>query len=98
MHMVRHQAISPDIRAGLRRRDAEPVPIKPVIGIAEERPLATIAALRDVVKDPGDHQARYPSHDTSIAEVLRTVNCRRSSSGRTPWLSPCYDIGCYDGF
>ena len=57
MHMVRHQAISPDLRAGLRRRYAEPVPIKLVIGIAEERPLATIAALRNVVRDAGDHQA-----------------------------------------
>ena len=29
MHMVRRQTISADLRAGLRGRDAEPVPIKP---------------------------------------------------------------------
>jgi hypothetical protein len=38
--------LSPDLSACLRRRDAEPVPIKPAIGIAKERPLPTIAALR----------------------------------------------------
>jgi hypothetical protein len=42
----------PDLSAGLRRRAAKPIPIKPIVGIAEERRLATIAALRDVVRNP----------------------------------------------
>jgi len=63
---VRPQAISPDLSADLGRRDAEPIPIKPIIDIAEQRPLATIAALRNVAMNPGDLQARYPSHDISI--------------------------------
>jgi hypothetical protein len=63
VHMVRHQTIDPDLNAGLRRRDTEPIPI---IGIAEERPLATIAALRNMVRNSGDDQARYPSHDRAL--------------------------------
>jgi hypothetical protein len=63
VHMVRHQTIDPDLNAGLGRRDAEPIPI---IGIAEERPLEMIAALRNVVRNSGDGQARYPSHDRAL--------------------------------
>jgi hypothetical protein len=55
MHMVRHQAISSVLSARPRRRDDRPIPIKPIIGIAEQRPLTTMAALRNVVS--GDHQA-----------------------------------------
>jgi hypothetical protein len=50
--MIRHQATSPDLSAGLRHRDGESIPLMPIIGIAEQRPLATIAEFRNVVRDP----------------------------------------------
>jgi hypothetical protein len=70
--------------------------IKPVIEITKERSLATIAGLRDVVRNPGDHQARYPSHDTSIAELQKKVNCRRNSAhaAGVAALSPGDRIEC----
>jgi hypothetical protein len=33
-----------------RRADGEPIPIKPIITIAEQRPRATMAALRHVAR------------------------------------------------
>ena len=66
MHMVRNPAMRPDIFAGLRRRDVELVR-ESHIGVAEERPLTTIAALRHVATYPESCKARHPNHDDSIA-------------------------------
>jgi hypothetical protein len=46
---------------------ARRIPIKPIIGIAEQRPLATIAALRDVERNPGENLLSSDSRCFSVA-------------------------------
>ena len=75
--MARNPAMRPDIFAGLRRRDVELVR-ESHIGVAEERPLATMAPLRHVVTYPESCKARHPNHDDSIAEYSENLNCRNN--------------------
>jgi hypothetical protein len=70
MDMIGHQAIRPDLCPGLVGRLAEQVAVERVVDILEKGLAASIAALGDVVRHPGDHdscQARHPSYLASCS-------------------------------
>ena len=68
MHVVRHQAIAPDLGLGLDRRFREQVAIQRIILIIEEGRLTSIAALRHMVREAWKHQTGKSRHDSHIAK------------------------------
>jgi hypothetical protein len=62
MAVVRHQAIAPDLGAGLVRRLCEKIAIEPIIAILEEGLLAAIPTLRHVIGVTGQDETRKAGH------------------------------------
>ena len=62
MHMVRHQAVSPACDAVLAAPARQEIAIEFVVVVAEEHPLAPVAALGDVMGKTGDDEAGDAGH------------------------------------
>ena len=65
MDVVGHQAICPDLDAGLGRRRPQEIPVEAVIRSLEEGGFPPIAALGDVVRDARDYKPGDTSHASS---------------------------------
>ncbi len=59
MHVVGHQTPGPDRRARRPAGLSEPVATMLVVTLLEERPLATVAALGDMVRQTGSADAGH---------------------------------------
>ncbi len=57
MDMVRHQAPGPHFDRGLAAMGGQQVAVQRIIAVAEERPGAAIATLRDMVRMTGNDDA-----------------------------------------
>jgi hypothetical protein len=73
MHMVRHQAPSPDLSLRLLRRHAQLIEIKAVIIIGKKHLLAPVAALGDVMGKAGNDDAGETGHERMMALNSVTV-------------------------
>ncbi len=77
MHVVRHQRPSPNRDAGVLAVFLQQVEISRVIVVAEERPLAAVAALSDMMRNPTDDAARQTGqtgHGRTLTAGMATVN------------------------
>jgi hypothetical protein len=52
-----------------------------VVRIAEKRPLPSVAALREVVGNTGNHEPRQPSHRPDLPRIGRRVARKRVRIG-----------------
>src|SRR5205823_5974261 len=66
MGVIRHQAIGPDLDAEQSAPMGHEFEVEAVVFVGEERLLAAIAALSDVVRKTGDDGARDSGHDASV--------------------------------
>ena len=62
MHVVRHQAVGPAGDAVLAALAGQEIAIEFVVVIAEEHPLAPVAALREVMGKPRDDETSDAGH------------------------------------
>ena len=62
MHMIGHQAPRPHLHAGRAAVLPEQIAVERVIGVAEERARAAVAALGDVVRVTGNDDAGEAGH------------------------------------
>ena len=69
---IRHQAHTATSAA--RQCSAEQVAVERIVGVAEERARAAVAALGDVVRMTGDDDAGETGHAASMAVKMRQVN------------------------
>jgi hypothetical protein len=60
--MIGHQAVAPDLGLRLVRSRGEQIAIEGIIAFFEEGPLALIAALRHMMRDAGQNEARKAGH------------------------------------
>jgi len=77
VHVVGHQAIGPDLTAGAARGFGEEVTVERVVGVFEERLLAAVAALRDVIGNAGNDDAREPGQGASSPSAARLAERMR---------------------
>jgi hypothetical protein len=88
MHMIGHQAISPDRHAALFAPLAHQLQIGRVILLAKERRLPTVPSLGNVMRHPGNNDTCQSSHAMNLAKSLAPVNscvcCPRNSCPGTP--------------
>jgi hypothetical protein len=61
------QAIGPDLHLSLAGALAQQVAIDRIVAIREEDRLAAVAALRDAMRQAGDHDAGETGHQPRIA-------------------------------
>lgn len=69
MEMIGHKTIGPHLHTELVQLLRKHVAIKLVISILEENCLATISALRHVVRKPRDDHAGEPTHAGKITRT-----------------------------
>jgi hypothetical protein len=62
VHVVGHQAPRPDRDIGRLAMRAQEIAIERIVGVAEEGARTTIAALGDVVRMTGEHDAGETGH------------------------------------
>jgi hypothetical protein len=62
MHVVRHQAVRPDLQAGVRAAYPEPVKILPPVSIIVEHYLPVVPALRHVIGQSSNDNSRNSGH------------------------------------
>jgi len=62
MHVIGHQAISPDLDAGLAALLGQQIGIKVLIPILNEDRLATVSSRRDAVGNAGNNDASDSGH------------------------------------
>ncbi len=70
VNKIGHQAITPDLDLRSRRRLCEQVEIQRVFAILEEGRLAPVAALRHVMREAGDDEARWSGHLYMLDEFM----------------------------
>jgi hypothetical protein len=84
--VVRHEAVGPDLDLAAVAPFCSESDVEAVIVRAEERPLSTVTALRDVVRQGGDDYAGQASHGERVARIAETavrasyVSCPQISS------------------
>lgn len=74
MDMIGHQAIGPYLDMRPTRRFSEQVEIEGVVALFEERLLAAVTALRHMMRDARQDQAREASHDDRISRLRKLSN------------------------
>ena len=78
MHMVGHQAVRPHFGPRRARGVLEQIEIEFIIAILEERPLAPVAALGDVVWDVGDDDSGEAGHGDWLVGFGGYCKCHRN--------------------
>ena len=75
--MIRHEAVPQQRKTVKLRVLLQQVEIGDAIRIAREDDLSRIAALRNVVRNIGDHDTRQSSHSKNLTEKIlrRTMDC-----------------------
>ena len=66
MHMVGHQAVSPDSHIRLARLLAKKIAVNLLIAVFKKNRFSSIAALRHVVWQTGYHHAGQTSHERKV--------------------------------
>jgi hypothetical protein len=66
VHMVWHQAVSPDFHVRLARLLPKKVPVNLLIAVFKEDRFATIATLRHVMRETGYNHARQTRHERKL--------------------------------
>jgi hypothetical protein len=69
VHVVRHLAIGPHLDPEPLARFREPIAIKRVAGVLGENALAPIAALGDVMRQAGNHDAGDTGHEGHVTRI-----------------------------
>ena len=83
MHVVPHQAVRPDAVAVLAGPLDQQREVLSVVLVAEERLHAAVPALRDMVRQPRNHDSRYPRHNETLTD--RTT---RQHANNLVWRPP----------
>lgn len=95
--MIGHEAVGPDIDAGLVGLAAENLDISLVVAVAEERPLTAEAALGDVVGMTGRHDPRATWHvqdfRRSFSSPVVAVGAHRRPNGSSQFAASECEIG-----
>jgi hypothetical protein len=60
--VIRHQTVGPDLHAGTGRAICQQIEIERIIAILEEGLIAPVAALRGVMGNAGNDEAREAGH------------------------------------
>lgn len=70
VHMIGHKAVRPYLDPVSLRRVSQQIEIKGVIPVLKERPLATIAALRQMMRNAGQYHAWKTGHMAWLTSEL----------------------------
>ena len=96
VHMVGHQAVGPHRDLGLQRLLGQQVEVDLMVAILKEDGLAPVAALRDMMRKPRNHDPRQTRH---------AKNRTMESASRPPNSSALHSAGfevfqpaCFVGF
>jgi hypothetical protein len=73
MNVIGHLAIGPDLDAEPPAGFAKPIAIERVIAVLEEYALAPVAALGDMMRQPGNDDAGDAGHRRAIAREQQSV-------------------------
>jgi hypothetical protein len=68
MDVIGHQAVCPDLDARLQRLLQQEIEIDFVVAILKEDGLASVAALRDMVRKSRHYDTSESSHRTTVAQ------------------------------
>ena len=105
MDVIGHQAVGPNLDPFLAAPPGHQLDVSRVVVLAEERLLTSVAALRDVVGQPGDNQPRQSCHAWRLQPFAHFVNTRIVSPdlwfGIWIWdlgLDLVWDLGDLVGF
>jgi len=60
--VIGHQAVGEDVESALGRVIPKQTQVPAIVRPDEEDVLATVASLRNVVRDTGNHNSRYTWH------------------------------------
>lgn len=70
VHMIGHQAITPDFCPCIFRRLGQKVSIIGVVGFFEESPFPPVAALGHVIGNTGQHKSGESGHADVLTHLL----------------------------
>jgi hypothetical protein len=96
VHVVWHQAVSPDFHIRLARLLPKKIAVNLLIAVLKENRFAAIATLRYVVRETGYHDSRQTRHEANLPRTKTEGNryhvdalCRRRIVSLS-WVSGCH--------